>query len=343
MSASAAAAKRSLAGAASLQASAESTPVASGNVSSTVIEAAAMQAALQPWVDMECYQLGRGKQLAQMDCRDLGRQQVVREHQQVAVQKLGITPPDLCTVSCCTPHASFRFSELQASDADSLFFMPGNTEFDIYVPAGLKTSYVSFSHDEFIRSAQVLDPVNWEQVPAQVQSICTPQQSTFSYLVNEFLQPGESSTAWRNSMDDSTLQAVLLQSILLMAVATEVNESAVPAVDRAHAFHTCKAARTFVDERLAADRVPSIVDICAHVGVSERTLQYAFRAYVHMSPLAYLRMCRLNRARQTLLTSDPQTTSVTAVAMRYGFLHLGRFSVDYKRAFDEAPSATLGL
>ena len=343
MSANAATTKRSFVRGSSPQASAASTPVTSGSVSSTVIEAAAMQAALQPWVDMECYQLGPGKQLAQMDYRDLGRQQVVREHQQVAVQKLGITPPDLCTVSCCTPDPRFRFSELQESDADSLFFMPGNTEFDIYVPAGVKTSYVSFSHDEFIRSAQVLDPSYWEQAPAQVQSISTPQQATFRYLVNEFLQPVETSTAWRNAMDDSALQAVLLQSILLMAVATEVNASAVPAVDRAHAFETCKAARTFVDERLAADRVPSIVDICAQVGVSERTLQYAFRAYVHMSPLAYLRMCRLNRARQTLLASDPQSTTVTAVAMRYGFLHLGRFSVDYKRAFDEAPSATLGL
>ena len=112
-------------------------------------------------------------------------------------------------------------------------------------------------------------------------------------------------------------------------------------MERARAFHICKAARAFVDDRLATDKVPTIVDICMSVGVSERTLQYAFRVYVHMSPLAYLRMCRLSRVRETLLASEPQNTTVTAVAMRYGFLHLGRFSLDYKRAFHEAPSATL--
>jgi hypothetical protein len=74
----------------------------------------------------------------------------------------------------------------------------------------------------------------------------------------------------------------------------------------------------------------------------ESGAQYAFRNDVDMLPLAYLRMCRLSRVRETLLASERQNTTVTAVAMRYGFLHLGRFSLDYKRAFHEAPSATLG-
>jgi AraC-like DNA-binding protein len=33
--------------------------------------------------------------------------------------------------------------------------------------------------------------------------------------------------------------------------------------------------------------------------------------------------------------------TVGDVAMRHGFTHLGRFSVEYRRRFGEAPSATL--
>lgn len=60
-----------------------------------------------------------------------------------------------------------------------------------------------------------------------------------------------------------------------------------------------------------------------------------------MSPVAYLRICRLNRVRTTLAASDPQETTITNVAMRFGFLHLGRFAGDYKRMFGETPSETL--
>lgn len=75
--------------------------------------------------------------------------------------------------------------------------------------------------------------------------------------------------------------------------------------------------------------------------MSERTLQYAFKVYVDMSPLAYLRGCRLNRARAVLRASDPGAVTVTEVAMRLGFLHLGRFSTDHRKLFGEAPSETL--
>lgn len=312
------------------------------NVCSRAIESAATQAAMQPWVAMECYQLGRGKHLAQMDCLDLGNRRIVREQQKVAIQKLGVAPPNLCTVSCCSPDLRFRFSDVSAEDADTFFFMPGSHEFDLYVPGGAQTTYVSFDQDEFLSGARALNPANWERTPAQVLSIRTTEQASFLQLANLFFEMYKTSSAWGESVDHAVVHDVLLQNILQLAVSPAASESAPPPLDRARAFHTCRAARAFVEECLAADKVPTIVDICHTVGVSERTLQYAFRTYVHLSPLAYLRMCRLNRVREILRTADPQFTTVTAVAMRNGFLHLGRFSIDYRRAFGEAPSATLG-
>jgi len=308
---------------------------------SVAVEDASTQATLQPWIDMACYQLSPGTQLAQMDCLDLGSQQVVRERQAATVQKLGITPPNLCTISYCTPAPAFRFSELGASDIGSFYFMPGNTEFDLFVPAGAQTAYISLDQDLFLSSARALNPEKWEQAPQQLQSIQTRQPFALEAIVSQWLGTDEMRASTESRPEAGVLRNLLLQDVLRLACETDPGSSPPSSGERSRALHVCRAAREYVEDRLAADVVPTIVDICSLLGVSERTLQYAFRTYVDMAPLAYLRLCRLNKVRATLRASDPLLTTVTAIAMRFGFLHLGRFASEYRRMFGETPSATL--
>ena len=75
--------------------------------------------------------------------------------------------------------------------------------------------------------------------------------------------------------------------------------------------------------------------------MSERTLRSAFRNVVGLSPNVYVNVIRLNRVRAELEKSSPFSTTVSAVATRGGFFHLGRFSRDYRRFFGELPSETL--
>ncbi len=48
----------------------------------------------------------------------------------------------------------------------------------------------------------------------------------------------------------------------------------------------------------------------------------------------------MERARQALLGPEP-ASSVTGIALDWGFAHLGRFSVEYRERFGECPSQTL--
>jgi len=84
----------------------------------------------------------------------------------------------------------------------------------------------------------------------------------------------------------------------------------------------------------------SIADIAAEVGASVRALQAGFREWRQSTPMTELRRIRLQRVREALLEPD-ETTEVTDVALRWGFVHLGRFSAAYKTAFGEAPGITL--
>lgn len=315
---------------------AENRSTTGGNaVSSAAIEDAAVQAAMQPWVPMECYQLGRGKLLGRIDCIDLESRRIVREQQLVAVQKLGATPANFCTISCCTRDPTFRFSELRASDADPVYFMPGSKEYDIYVPAGARTSYVSFDQDEFLSAARTLDPANWERAPEELISLSTAGQVALEQVVNRWLQ----STGSAAAPDPEAMRQRVLQEVL--EVVTTSDGSQASSTDRVRAFQVCRMAREYVKAHLADDSLPTIVDICRYVGVSERALQYAFRAYADRSPLAYLRLCRLNQVRGGLSQPATQATTVTEVATRHGFFHLGKFARDYRLHFGEPPSETL--
>lgn len=81
--------------------------------------------------------------------------------------------------------------------------------------------------------------------------------------------------------------------------------------------------------------------LCRTLAVSERTLRKAFHKIHGLPPCRHLRMLRLSRARRALLSANCKATTVTAIAMCFGFAELGRFSVEYRKVFGESPSQTL--
>lgn len=98
-----------------------------------------------------------------------------------------------------------------------------------------------------------------------------------------------------------------------------------------------------VEEYIAAhaDQPLTIVELAAHAGVSTRGLFAGFREFRNTSPMAYLKSIRLQRAHDDLAAATNGNQTVTRVAMRWGFGHLGHFTADYKHRFGESPSETL--
>jgi len=84
----------------------------------------------------------------------------------------------------------------------------------------------------------------------------------------------------------------------------------------------------------------TIGDLARIAGISRRTLQRQFQSFLDQTPLEALRQIRLEAARQILLRGSKRAT-VSDVALRCGFSHLGRFSAEYFGRFGEKPSETL--
>ncbi|WP_192888758.1 helix-turn-helix domain-containing protein [Vibrio bathopelagicus] len=96
----------------------------------------------------------------------------------------------------------------------------------------------------------------------------------------------------------------------------------------------------FISEH--AHQVPTVPELCAVAALSERSLQYGFKELLGVTPIKYLRIVRLNGAHRDLSTclekGDPR---VVDVALKWGFLELGRFAKEYAEFFNELPSETL--
>lgn len=85
----------------------------------------------------------------------------------------------------------------------------------------------------------------------------------------------------------------------------------------------------------------SVSELSRVAEISERSLQYAFRDRLGMTPKEFLHLRRLHMARRKLLITEPGNTTVTEVAIQHDFFELGRFAGAYRRRFGELPSQTL--
>lgn len=85
----------------------------------------------------------------------------------------------------------------------------------------------------------------------------------------------------------------------------------------------------------------AVSEICYYANVSERTLERLFSKVIGIPPKRYLHLFLLQEAHSDLKKSSPENTTVSAIAYKFGFTHLGQFSADYFHCFNNLPSNTL--
>lgn len=136
----------------------------------------------------------------------------------------------------------------------------------------------------------------------------------------------------------SGIEELLMNSLLYIQPSNYHEEFIRPATDPGR--RVVQAAIDFVDAHLAEQI--TMESIARHVHMSVRSIQQGFRDELGVSPMTYVRDRRLERVHAELADALPSDgVTVTDVATRWGFNHLGSFAAEYRKRWGSTPSETL--
>jgi transcriptional regulator GlxA family with amidase domain len=85
----------------------------------------------------------------------------------------------------------------------------------------------------------------------------------------------------------------------------------------------------------------TITELAHAAGLPYRDFTDMFRAAMGTSAMVYYRQLRMAGVHADLAAADPARTTVTDIALKWGFTHHSWFSHAYYRAWGEYPSQTL--
>ncbi|MGT0194824.1 AraC family transcriptional regulator [Burkholderia pyrrocinia] len=153
---------------------------------------------------------------------------------------------------------------------------------------------------------------------------------TFEYLCRLGAQPGIGTAATTFGADLTAWLMSLLLTHLPHSYSDTLARGTPPLP--AHVRRACDHVDAHLGEPLA------LAALAAIAGVAPRTLQHAFRAFLHTTPAAYVRERRLAAVHAALQRGDAR--SVTDVLIAHGIHGFGHFAKAYARRYGHAPSVT---
>lgn len=161
-------------------------------------------------------------------------------------------------------------------------------------------------------------------------------RSLAQYLLTAAIDLDRPDSVLTHARTMSTFQQFIMTGLLLSQPHSHAD--LLLRLGRPVAPHGVKRAIDYMEAHLTQPLV--LADIVAASGIPGRTLLQHFRDSRGTSPMRYARDARMVRVRQDLMRAR-DGDGVTEIALRWGFNHLGRFAVEYRRRFGESPSDTL--
>ena len=252
----------------------------------------------------------------------------------------GTSPPGVRTFGLTgegSPDVEWRGGT--GTNAHILVF-PANDEFQVVSQPGFHGDAVSISEDHIRSVAETLglpDPL--EHLPSGLAFVdvdihrLKTLRHTLSRL-QEMVAVQEGIVLTGPVLKDLEFE---ISTALVSVLQTSQRTSAKPPEPNLRA-RALRLALDYIEDH--ADEPPCIQDVCRASGVSWRTLDYAFRDRLGVTPKHYLQAARLQRVRRAILNAGP-VNSILEIASDGGFWHMGQFAADYKRQFCELPSDTL--
>ncbi len=223
-------------------------------------------------------------------------------------------------------------------DARSAHVLHPDTAFDLRAPRSRSMRAANFSTKLLNRTRAMLNGGYMDRQPssAPVLDLTTPEGATYRrQALHCFTESQHRSPLFQNLRMVQHIEETLAGALIMALDAGR-------AENLSEAFCLPRYLRHALDLIHATTVEPlSLATLSQQTGVNARTLTRAFKKAYGKGPIAYHRDLRLAHARAELLAADPEATSVTGVATKYGFYQLSHFAVLYRQTYGELPSKTL--
>ncbi len=259
---------------------------------------------------------------------------LVLESQNCSLLKQGVLHGGKCTISfLCKPREQSRFNSRHVSPT-GLAFLPTGVDFDVHVNG---EPVVYFAIDEKRLCERAAAEGIWlGRHGRQLHVLEGVDNAPLVTLAEDLAQCISDPQHAQRLPRPSVLFEQFMDSLLDL-LARPSWRAPSSAVLKAHA--RTRMAREYIEQHM--DGPITIADLCRALSVSRHTLNTCFHSTYGMAPQAYLRLARLNRVHRLLKACRDGTATITALAMRAGFLHPARMASDYRNLFGELPSQTL--
>lgn len=179
-----------------------------------------------------------------------------------------------------------------------------------------------------------------EPVRLTSQAVVSPEANR---LMVDVIDDACAITDKHQSLEAAPLLASALKRLVASAMLVAFPNSALfdPTIEDRHDSTPVLVRRaiSFIDDN--AHRDISLADIALQASVTPRALQYMFRKHLDSTPMAYVRRVRLHYAHRDLVREQQHSTSVGAIARKWGYVNVGRFASAYRQAYGQSPHITL--
>ncbi len=224
-------------------------------------------------------------------------------------------------------------SRQHSFDVDEMYLKPIDRDFDYRAPGNSQVLVANLLSPDLRQKAAKLTGASSGEL-AEVVPAASPTGGALMRFAHHFWaelqRPGG---VWDSPLALAEMEDCLVS--LLALAGTTVDADSGPGARVA----AVRKAEDYLMQHLT--RAITRAELAAAAGVSISTVSRGFRERHGIGPMAWLKARRLEAARIELRAATPVETTVTAIALRYGFDNLGRFAVEYRRRFGEAPSQTL--
>lgn len=286
---------------------------------------------------MEMLQFGKGRFHGDLQAIHTENLQLSSGWRSTAILVRGHVPHECVTLTTVlTPHAAVHFRGAPIEDGQIAALRHGE-EIEMSTRGGARLLSVSVDAALLEKQAQALLGLSLDhlRIHERLQLCHADRHGRLNRALLQYLEFGMSSGMTAIPESCRRLENRILETILSNVGYPRLQ------IPRPQRLYLAKMAEEYL--RAHADTPVSIAELCEITGINQRTLFLGFHERYGLSPIAYLKLLRLNAARRELLraTRGDSAVSVTRSATKWGFFHLGRFAMEYRALFGESPQQTL--